>query len=51
MRPQLLGIDVDLILLDEAADAGDFRYPLDGLQLISDIPILQRAKLTEVLLV
>ncbi len=46
VRPQLVGVDVDLILLDEAAGAGHLGDSLDGLQLVADIPVLKRPQLT-----
>ena len=34
-------IDVDLILPDESADAGDFRHARNRVELITDKPILR----------
>src|SRR5581483_5847345 len=45
---QLVGINVNLILLDEAAERGDFRHALDRLELIAHVPILQRTQLRQV---
>ena len=39
---ELVGVDVDLVLLDEAADAGDLGDALDGLELVADVPVLER---------
>ena len=44
---QFLGIDNNLILLDEAADACHFGDPLGLGQLIAQIPVLDRAQLGE----
>ena len=44
---QFLGIDDDLVLLDEAADAGDFGDALGLGQLIAQIPVLDRAQFGE----
>ena len=47
-RAHLLRIDFDLILPHEAADAGDFRDALHGVELVANEPILQRAQLAEI---
>jgi hypothetical protein len=44
---QFLGIDDDLVLLDEAADACHFGDPSGLGQLIAQIPVLDRAQLGE----
>ena len=44
---QFLGIDDDLVLLNEAADACDFGDALGLGQLIAQIPVLDRAQLGE----
>ena len=41
-------MDVDLILLDVAADAGHFGHALDRLQLITHVPVLHAAQLPQV---
>ena len=41
---QLVGIDGDLVLLDEAAYVGDFRNARNCAYLILDLPLLERAK-------
>src|SRR3712207_7297721 len=35
----------DLVLLDEAADAGDLGHPLGLGELVAQVPVLQRAQL------
>ena len=42
-------VDIDLILARGPADRGDFRHAGDGVELVADVPILYRAKLTQVL--
>src|ERR1019366_8710252 len=42
---QLVGVDRHLVLLDEAADGGDFSDARYGADLILTLPILQRAQL------
>ena len=45
---QLLRIDRDLILLDEAADAGDLGDALDRRELVLQVPVLDAAQLLQV---
>ena len=45
--PETVRIDVDLVLLDIAADGGDFRDARHGIELIADEPVLQRAQIAE----
>ena len=45
VRPHRLGIYVDLILSDEAADRRHFADAFDGLQCIADRPVLNRSQL------
>ena len=47
-RAQLLGIDLDLVLLDVAAQARDLGDAGERGELVADVPILQRPKLGEV---
>ena len=44
---QLFGIDHDLVLLDEAADAGNFGNARHLGELVADEPVLNRAQLRE----
>ncbi len=45
---ELHGIDDDLILLHEAADAGDLGHALRLCQLVAQVPVLDRAQFGEV---
>ena len=47
---QLVGIELHLILPDEAADAGDFRNSGHGLQRIAQMPVLQAAQVGKAVL-
>ena len=47
---ELEGRDLDLVLADEAADAGHLRHAGDGGELIADIGVLQGAQGAQVLL-
>ena len=47
-RAHLKRADFNLILAHEAADARHFRDALHGVELVTDEPVLQRAKLAEV---
>ena len=38
-----IGMEVDLILLDEAADARDFAHAFDSVELEAYVPVLDRA--------
>ena len=40
-------IDVHLVLLDMATDGSHLRHARDGIELVADEPVLQRAELTE----
>src|SRR5882724_4217457 len=42
---QLVGIELHLILPDEAADAGDLSNPRNGLQGIAQVPVLQATQI------
>src|SRR2546426_715504 len=44
VRPQAVGVDVDLILLDGAADAGHLGDSGHGVELIADEPVLEGAQ-------
>src|SRR5262244_699862 len=44
---QTIRVDVDLVLLDCAADAGYFRDTRHGIQLIANVPILQGTKIAQ----
>ncbi len=46
--PHLGGVQLDLILLHEAADAGDLRDSLNAGELIADVPVLHGAEFREV---
>ena len=48
---QLVGVDGDLILPHEAADAGDFGNAGHAGQLVLQVPVLQRPQLAEVVAV
>ena len=48
---QPVGIDLDLVLLDVAADAGDLGDPVDRGQLVAQVPVLDRAQLLQVVVV
>ena len=48
VRPQFIGVNVDLILLHEAADTRDFTHAFDGVNLVAQIPILDTPQLREV---
>src|SRR3546814_4400692 len=45
---ELHRIEQHLVLLDHAADAGDFGHAGHGLQLVAQEPVLQPAKLREI---
>ena len=45
--PQPGGIDVDLVLLDRAADAGDLGDARHGVELVADEPVLDGAKVPQ----
>ena len=45
---QFVGVNVDLILLHEAADAGDFAHAFDGVELVAEIPVLDGTQFGEV---
>ena len=45
---QAIGVDVDLVLLDEPAHAGDLGHPLDAGQGVAQEPVLQGAQEGEV---
>ena len=47
---EFVGIDVDLILLHETADTGDFGHAFDGTKRIFQRPILQGPQLSKVVL-
>src|SRR5262249_12688475 len=47
VRAQALGIDVDLVLPDRAADAGDFRDTRHGVQLVADEPVLNGPEVSQ----
>ena len=47
---QCFRLDLDLILLDVAADGGDFGHAVHRLQRIAQIPVLDRAQLREIVL-
>jgi hypothetical protein len=49
VRLQLLRVDDDLVLLDEAADRRDLRHPLDAAQRVAEVPILKASQRREVL--
>ena len=44
-RAQAAGIDDDVVLLDEAADAGDLGHAFGLGQSEADLPVLQRAQI------
>src|SRR5262249_20180088 len=44
---QAVRVDVDLVLPDEAADAGDFGHTRHGVELITDEPILDRSEFAQ----
>ena len=44
---QPIRIDVDLVLLHSAADAGHFRDTRHGIQLVANVPVLQRAEIAQ----
>ena len=44
----LSGCDVDLVLLDETADAGDFAHAFHRLELVADVPVLDGAQLGQI---
>src|SRR5580658_8643277 len=46
-REQPIRIELDLVLLDEAADGGNFRNSRHGFERITYVPILQAAKIGE----
>ncbi len=48
MRAQFVRVNVDLILLHEAADARDFAHAFDGVDLVAQIPVLDAAQFREV---
>jgi hypothetical protein len=41
-------MDVDLVLLDEAADARDLAHSFDGIELVAHVPVLDRPQFREV---
>ena len=45
---QFVGVNVDLVLLHEAADAGDFADAFDGVELVAQIPVLDGTQFREV---
>ena len=45
--PQAIRIDVDLVLLHVAADRRDFRDARNGVELVADEPVLQRAQFAQ----
>ena len=44
-----IGVDVHLVLLDKTADGSHFSHPGNGLEPVTDVPILQGAQLGEVI--
>ena len=46
---QAIGIDLDLILFHIAADGRDFGDPVDGHQVVTEIPVLKRTEVGQVL--
>ena len=42
---ELVGIDADLVLARDAAEAGDVDYAGDGLELLFELPVLERLEL------
>ena len=51
IRSQLVGIDIDLVLLHVATDTRDFGHTLHRIQLIADEPVLQRAQVAQIHLI
>ena len=47
VAPEPVGIDVDLVLLDVAADRGHLRHARHRVELIADEPVLQAAQFAE----
>src|SRR6185503_518286 len=47
---ELIRVDVDLVLLDEAADAGHFGHARNTGERVPQVPILERAQLLKVML-
>src|SRR5215471_5110069 len=45
---QAIRVDVDLVLLNRATDAGNFRHARHRIQLIANVPILQGSKIPQV---
>ncbi len=45
---EAVGVDVDLVLLDEAADAGHLGHARDAGERVADVPVLQRPQVGEV---
>ena len=46
--PHRVGVDVDLVLLHEAADRGHLADPLGAEQVVAHVPVLDRAQLVQV---
>ena len=46
---QLVGVHHHLVLFDEPADAGHFRHPGHGLELVAQVPVLDAAQLGQVM--
>jgi len=47
---QTVGIDVHLVLPDEATQGRDFRHPRDRFQVIAQVPVLKRTQFGQVVL-
>ena len=45
---QFVGIDIDLVLFDKTTYASYLRDAFDGIELIADIPVLDRSQLSKV---
>lgn len=48
VRDELVGIEIDLVLLYEAADAGDFRHAVDRGECVAQEPVLHATQLGQV---
>ena len=46
-RAEAIGIDVDLVLLDVAADRGDFRHAGHRVQLVPNEPVLKGSEIPQ----
>ena len=46
---QRVGVEVHLVLLDEASHAGHFRYPRDRGQPVAHVPVLEGAQLGQIM--